>query len=34
MAVLEQLDGGFIEDGKGPFVEEGGIVGAAVGGAR
>ena len=34
LAVLELLAGGFVEDGKGPFVEEGSRVSAAGGGAR
>ena len=34
LAVLELLTGGFVEDGKGPFVEEGNRVSAAGGGAR
>ena len=34
LAVFEQMDGGFVEDRKGPLVEEGGRVGAAGGGAR
>ena len=34
LVVLERLAGGFVEDGKGPFVDEGSRVGAAGGGAH